>query len=85
MYDVSFSTWEICKDDSVDCYLANDIGMTMQQSLDGQDFTSNVSIKSKCKNFTVLKKTVKINKKQVILSTYTFSKECPWQPNEFYL
>lgn len=67
---VSFSTGETCTDDLVNCNLADVVGMEMQRSLDGGSFISKVSLKSKCKNFNALRKTLKINKKQVILAPY---------------
>ena len=63
---ISFSTGEISTDDKINCA----VGMQMQKSFDGQTFTSKVSLKSKCLNFNVLRKTVKINKKYVILAPY---------------
>ena len=67
---VSFQTGEISTDDAVNCHQAHDVGMEMQTALDGQTFISKVAVKSKCKNFSILRKAVTINKKAVILAPY---------------
>ena len=67
---VSFATGEICTDNKVNCHMASEVGTEMQQSLDGQTFVSKVPLKSKCQNFTILRKTVKVNQKSVILAPY---------------
>ena len=52
---VSFSTGEIYMDETVNCYLSNDVGMKMQESIDGGNFTSKISLKLKCNNVDIFK------------------------------
>ena len=67
---VSFETGEVCTDGRVNCHMASDIGKEMQVALDGGTFVSKVSRKSKCDNFTVLRKKLKVNQKAVHLAPY---------------
>lgn len=67
---VSFVTGEVNTDGRVNCHMASDIGKDMQLALDGGTFVSKVSRKSKCDNFTVLRKKLKVNQKAVYLAPY---------------
>ena len=67
---VSFVTGEVSTDGRVNCHMASDIGKEMQLALDGGTFVSKVSRKSKCDNFTVLQKKLKVNQKAVHLAPY---------------
>ena len=74
---VSFSTGKICIDETVNCYLSDDLGMKMLESIDGGNLTSRVSLKLKCKNFDVSKKLLKVNNKEVILAPYLIFQRLP--------
>lgn len=61
----------VYEDDKVNCYLATDVGVTLQSEIDGGDFTSyKLALKKKCGNFESLKKPLKINNKAVVLEPY---------------
>lgn len=67
---VSFSTGEICLDETVNSEKSSTIGMSMLKSLDGGNFSSTVKLKDKCTNFNALRKKIKVHQKDVVLEPY---------------
>ena len=64
---VSYSTGEVCLDETVNTEQSTAMGMSMLSSLDGGNFTSKVHVKDKCANFNALRKKVKVKKKDVCI------------------
>ena len=67
---VSFSTGEVCCDEKINTDQSKAVGLSILSFLDGGNFTSKVPVKQKCQNFDALKKSIKINKTDVLLGSY---------------